>query len=1112
MNKKVLGLDLGVTSCGYSVLNQSDINQYTLIDYGVVMRDNPNESGTQSDWKSHIQQRKLKDAKKQRVELIKQIFNSCNFIFDEKGYSNLWEIRVKDVFERKLNTSELFAIYRYLAKHRGYKSLKMEDLIAEIEAQTRIGDCESNEVIEPDSEKFTETLAYLDALKCKYKEKTVAQIIWDIESEKKNPSFRNHNNYKYMIRREDVENEIKKIVEAQEKFGFFESKEKANEFKESIISIIIPQDPVVLNPNLINNCLIYKEEKSAPIYSYTFDIFNFYKHINDLKIGKENATKEQKEILINDFETKLANLKNIGSYTIKEVKSLLVINEDIKISGLRESKIIKGKPVNNHLVKFNFLAHLAKFDKSIIQSLQKDKAHFDMIASIFHININPNALIEEFINYFKQNGLSFEKEQIKDFALSLHKHKIKGTTSYSFKALNDLLEYMKNGKNESDAKEILGVSKSEDYGVFKKGIKYLKPVKENGIFQYEIDENSISNHVVKSLISWACRVIIDLHDKYGSFDIIKLESTRELSQPDDVKRQIKSANDKSQKEWQEIKERYKSHFEALGLNMDNNKEYLLKIKLWEQQGKIGIYSGQSIGISEILSDKIEIEHIVPRECGGANAEYNKAIDTKHENALKARRLPLDYLTGDKREVFLQNIDELKKSYKINFKKWLNLKAESLDKTFKEAKDDVSMHSTSYMEKLLGEILKRYYPFQSKEKENQKVMHISGRATSYLRKILSIDNKSRDTNFHHVEDAILIGCMSKSYLQNISTNFEKNYELDKVNAKENFKKIVPLIDRASPNEVFAKLREEYEQDIETNPFYKNMVDRTIRVPAFWVSKKPIGTKAHNETIQSKKNLSYRVSVDSLLERVKPNHKMGAEKFIEQYNKEILNKLQIFKDNPKDFTAQAFIQKRDNIVKILQEANFITTKDEQANIDKQIRNEMRKSILDVNGNIIRRVKRVGEDATIEVRKGLAYTAPSLVCLRCSFDEPKLKLQRLDIRSYVQKKSKNDMQMDIFNNDLVEIYIVKSKKVEYKAVGLLKGFTESKGGRVNLRNPKYPLLKEKQPKLYKGEFSIGSTCGIKKYKIDASGKVLGFYYLGRVLENEKELFSKVIVYRKI
>lgn len=1108
---KILSLDLGVTSLGYSILNEHSIGNYELIDYGVVMRDNPNDSGTQSEWKEHIQSRKLKEKKKQRVHSVKEIFNLHNFEFEEHNYVNLWELRAKEVFNRKLEISELFAIFKYMSKHRGYKSLKMEDLIAEIEATKKI-EKDSLEVIEPNSEEFTETLAYLDALKNKYKEKTISQIIWDIESQKKNPTFRNHNNYKYMIRREDIQSEIEKIVNTQNKFGFFESEKQANDFKEEIINVIIPQEPVHLNPNLINNCLIFKDEKCAPIYSYTFDIFNFYKHINDLKIGKESATNDQKEILINDFEDKLKELKNIPHYSIKEIKKLLLLNDDIKISGLKESKTVKGKPSLNYLLKFNFLANLSKLDKNIMSSLQGKYTHFDELATIFHLNINPVALIKEFELYFKKYNLNFSEEQIKNFALSLHKFKVKGTCAYSFKALNELLTYMKDGKNESDSKEILGVSKSEDYSKFLKGIKYLKPINKTGLLQYEKDENTISNHVIKSLISWVSRVIIDLDDKYGHFDLIKLESTRELSQPDSVKNDIKSANDKNQKEWEILKTKYKKHFEELGLNLDNNKNYLLKLKLWEQQGGIGIYSGKSLGVTDVLSNKTEIEHIVPRESGGASADYNLALDTVNENALKGKRLPLDYLTGDKREVFLQTIDELKKSSKINFKKWLNLKAQSLDETFKEIKDDISFHSTSYIEKLLGEILKRYYPFTEMYKENQRVMHISGRATSYLRKILSIENKSRDTNFHHAEDAILIGCMSRSYLQNISTNFEKNYELDKEKARENFKKIVPLLNGANPNEIFAKLRKSYMDNIEENPFYKNVIDGTLRVPSYWVSKKPIGTKAHNETIQSKKNLAYRVTIDSLLDKVKPNHKMSIEEFNEIYNKEVLEKIQVYKDNPKDFTSQAFVQKRDNVIEILKKANFITTQAEKTDIDKCLREEMKLELKDVNGNIIRRIKRVGEDASIEVRNGLAYTSPSLVCLRCSFDEPKLKLNRLDIRTYSQHKESTCSQLDIFNNDLIEVYVLKSKKIEFKVLGILKGFTESKGGRANLRNPKFPLLKDKQPKPFRNEFSIGSTCGIKKYKVDASGKVLGFYYLGRVLENENELFSKVVSYRKI
>ncbi len=1113
---KILSLDLGVTSCGYAVMNENEKNSYTLMDYGVVMRDNPYDGGTQKDRREHHQSRSLIEKKKERLKDVKKLFETSGLPYDDKKLYDIWKLRAVDAFERRLENDELFALFRFLAKHRGYKSLKIEDLIAEIEAKEKIGNCESGEIKTPeDTQKFTETLAYLDAMVCKYPDKTAAQVIWELESDGNNPTFRNHGDYRYMIRREYVAKEIDKIVRAQHEFGLFGDAAQSETFIENLQTIIIEQDPVTLNPDNINNCLIYKEEKCAPVFSYSFDLFQVYKLINDLHINGVKITPDQREELRDILLKSINTFTCKASYSVKDIKKMLGIDDvAVKLNNQGENRKVKGKETPNVLLKFNFVHLLKKLDTQIVKAIFENPLHvtiLDALATHIHLNVNPEMLIKEVIDTFQNYHLDFEAEQIKTFVLQLHKNKTSGTASYSFKALNDLIAQMIEGKNESDAKELLGVSKSEDYSHFVKGIKFLKPQNKEGELRYEQDENRISNHVVKSLVSWALRVITDLHVKHGPFDVIKLESTRELSQPDEVKRQIKSANDKNEQEWQALKQKYAKHFEAKGLNAGNSKEYLLKLKLWEQQNELGIYSHKVLGIDEVLSPMTEIEHIVPKTSGGSNAEYNKAIDLKTENAKKGNKLPLDYLSGERRTVYLDFVNTLKETHKINFKKFKNLTAESLKDAFKEASDDVSLHATSYTEKLLGEILKRYYPFTTMLKENQRVMHISGRATSYLRRILSIDNKSRDTNFHHAEDAILLGVMSKSYLQNISTNFEKNYELTEQNAKENFKKIVPHIDGAVPNEILAHLRQSYLHNMDTNPFYVG-VDGTLKTPAFWVSKKPIGTKAHNETIQSKKNLAYYVAVDSLLGSIKPNHKMSADEFVKKYNKEVYDKVQVVHDNPNDHTAKAFAAKRDAVAHMFNKAAFATTKEERAELDKALREEMAQPLLDVNGNLMRRVKRVGEDASIAVRGGLAYTAPSLVCLRCSFEgNTKLRLQRMDIRTHAKNKESEHTQMDVFNNDLVELFVEKAKELQKNCFGVLKGFTES-GMRIYLRHPKYPLLKEKQPKVFKSTFSIGASCGIKKYKTDATGTVLGFYYLGRVLENDKELFSKVLAYQAL
>jgi len=1123
---KILSLDLGVTSCGYSVMKDLGENSFSLLDYGVVMRDNPYDGGTQKDRREKKQSRELLKKKKRRILLVRNLFASFSLDFQEEQNYDIWKLRAIDAYQRKLDNDELFAIFRFMAKHRGYKSLKIEDLIAEIEAKEKIGNCQSDEIVTPsDLENFSETLAYLDALKCKEENKTATQIIWELESQKINPTFRNHNNYRYMIRREDIEKEINFIIEAQQKFHLIESEERSQQFIKELQTIIIPQEAVVLNPENINNCLIYKEEKCAPTFSYSFDMFNLYKLISDLKIDGIDATTEQKEELLSTLLNEINRFTCKASYSVKDFKKILGIeNEYVKINNFQEYKMLKGKKEQNQLIKFNMLHSFKKLNHEMLHVIFQNSAYieiFDAIATQIHLNVNPEKLLEAVKIVFQKYNLDFSDDAILKFTLQLHKDKSKGTTSYSLKALKNLTELMKEGKNESSAKEILGVGKSEDYSHFLKGIQYLKPQSKKGELQYELDENRISNHVVKSLVSWALRVVIDLHGKYGPFDVIKLESTRELSQSDDVKRDIKRANDKNEKEWQGLIKKYTKHFEAKGLNPQNNKEYILKLKLWEQQKEFGIYSHKVLSVDEVLSDKTEIEHIVPRACGGSNAEYNKAIDIKDENAQKGNKLPLDYLTGEKREIYTNFVKELKDAKKINFKKFKNLMAEELKDAYKEVKDDVSLHATSYMEKLLGEILKRYYPFTNLLKENQRVMSISGRATSYLRRILSIDNKSRDTNFHHAEDAILLGLMSKSYLQNISTNFEKNYELTEQNAKENFKKIVPLLEGASPNQIFAHIRESYMQDVEESPFYKAL-DGTLKTPAFWVSKKPIGTEVHRSTIQQDKELNpyyvpYAKFIDDFLDpkKIKFNYQLNVEKFSKHFDEYFLNKLYVYVTNPNDFTSKAFLLKKQEIVDVLKKANFATSKDEQIQFNNILKTIIKEPIKDVNGNLPRRIRRVGEKSEYKIRKGVALTSPSMIAMRCSVESKnRLFTERISFRDK-DILNKNDGEfIDIFNNDLIDICTFEKKKVTHKLIGLLRTFVinAKQDKMLKVKNPKYPIREDAQPKQYNNYVAVKKMCGIKKYKTDATGRVLGFYYLGRVIDDEKELFAKVLSYKAL
>ena len=74
--KKILSLDLGITSIGYSILEEMDNDRYSLVDYGVSMFDKPVDKDGNSKKLLHSQSKsttKLYDLRKQRKHLSTNI-------------------------------------------------------------------------------------------------------------------------------------------------------------------------------------------------------------------------------------------------------------------------------------------------------------------------------------------------------------------------------------------------------------------------------------------------------------------------------------------------------------------------------------------------------------------------------------------------------------------------------------------------------------------------------------------------------------------------------------------------------------------------------------------------------------------------------------------------------------------------------------------------------------------------------------------------------------------------------------------------------------------------------------------------------------------------------
>jgi len=1102
--KKILSLDLGITSIGYSVLDELENDRYSLIDYGVSMLDSPfiddrkriSKKLLHAQSKSSKKLFNLRKIRKQKLALLFEKYDlekSEQLLEQEKAntYINKWQLRCEKAFNEKLKVGELFTIFYALAKHRGYKSLDSDDLLEELIRELNL-EVKNNSKKKDDDEKgkIKKALRTVEALKEKYPNKTIAQIIYEEERKGANPTFRNHDNYNYMIRREYINEEIKRIVLSQKSFGFFKDNFSVDDFILELVKTIDDQKESTNNLSLFGKCEYFKEEKVAHQYSLLSDIYKMYESVSNITFNKEKnkITPQQIKLIADDFFEKIKKGKSFSEIKYKDIKIILKLDENTKIFNKDDGRI----------VKFHFLSNLSKIDNSFIKKAFEKEDKYQILQEVFDV-------------------LEFEKapkkiyEQLKGLVdnktiIDLIKYKNGNSLNISAYAMIKFIPYFEQGLTLSDIKKKLNIKESEDYSKFKKGIKYLY------VSQFEKDNDNleINNHSVKYVVSATLRLVKHLHSTYGAFDEIRVESTRELSQNEETRRNIEKANRALEKQIDEVllNKEYQEIANQYGKNL---RKYARKILMYEKQERRDIYTGEGIEFKKIFTNEVDIDHIVPQSLGGLSVKNNFVLAHRDSNVRKSNQLPSNFVSD--KQAFINRVEYLYKENKINWKKRKNLLANNLDEIFKDTFESKSLRATSYIEALTAQLLKRYYPFvnEKKQVDGSAVRHIQGRATSNIRKVLNVKTKVRDTNIHHAIDAILIGLTNESWLQKLSNTFRENVGVIDDEARAKIKKEIPLIESIEPKELVSRIEKNYNSFGEDSIFYKDIFGKTKTVN-FWISKKSTSSKVHKDTIYSKKEDGIFTMRESILNKfvsLKVTPKTTSVKFMEEFNKNILQKMYLFKTNPKDVICLVVQNRAEDIKNMLDSFEGIDAKNKElmSEAKQKLEGLIHGNLVDNNGNIIRKVKFYQTNLTgFDVRGGLATMEKTFIGFRAIFENGKLSYKRIDVINFKQMNNKNDGSFKVYKNDSVFfVYLDKTMKG-----GKIVSFLENKKIAA-FSNPKFPSAYKFQPnsfckdKSHTGakQHSVGSAIGIIKLNLDILGNIKSYQVLG----NAKSEFLETI-----
>lgn len=854
----VLGLDLGVSSIGWAVMEvDNENNPMKLIDANsVIFKPLDNDKGKlyNEDRRSARGARRVLGRKKERIRRTKKLLISSNFI-EESELSNLYLGKLEDIFNirkrgltNQLTKPEIARLMIFYVKNRGFKSnRKTDDMELEEELQKLEKSNSKNADTGNDSKKIDEKklkpIIALNTKRLQDDNLMPIELIFKLREEGELIGFTNKEGvYTFGFKREQIDNEVYQILKNQELVSeklledYMEIFRSQRDFSEGPAK---PSKYRIDWESKTGQCK-YTGEKRVVSGAPSYEIFCMLQKLTDLRyIYTNDDTKQGK------FKLETEQLHEIYDKVVNDGKELtykLVLDciedKDIRILNIPQLEFKEYKDI-----KEKFLAKISKKEEELTEEERKNlnnelnvKRQKKTIFVLKHF--------KELISQFKKNDVT--KEEIQNLGGIDFLDKVAELLTYA-KTDKKLDEYYSGEKYKERYQDIPKdiIEKIRTFKTFNKtgnlslslvknlnekmleGNDYEKSLSSLGysllsnndwetfptVLQIEREFNTkITNPNVKHIIVILRKLYNTLLEKYGKPKKVHIELARDMANDFSTRNKIKKEQEQN-RVYRDLKafEVYNQNLDIVGYkNRLSNDDYL-RFKLYDEQNGICIYSGQRIDKSKLLTAEYQVDHILPYSQSGDNSFDNKVLVYAKENQDKKERTPYQWLKGTERWSQFKTRVEL--NTKIKDKKKNNfLFTDIVNKNDFLERD---LHATSYSSRLALKVFQALIPADEKdvydENGNKKQIYIynrnviafNGSLTSQLRKFYGLN---KFTHSFEAESLII----------------EKNYRIEKLESGKN--KISLIVKHKKTGE---EIVEEYkiEKNKNTNDF-KTEKDRII----------------------------------------------------------------------------------------------------------------------------------------------------------------------------------------------------------------------------------------------------------------------------------------------
>lgn len=857
MIRYAIGLDIGITSVGWVIvaLDEND-NPCGIIDIGCrifPLAQHPKTGASlAAPRRAARSTRRIIRRRRHRKERIRYLLVE-NSVVSSEQLATLFDGELEDIYTLRVRAldelitgAEFARILIHLAQRRGFRSNRIHS-----SSKSDGEDGKLLDAIKENAARISDN-CYRTVAEMYLKDPLFA------ESKHNQPKM-----YKATVHRDMVEDEVRKIFAAQRALN---NSIATPEFEEAYLSILLSQRSFDEGPGgnspyggnqiraKFGKCTFEMDEMRSPKAAYTFEYFTLLQKVNHIRLIRNGEsiplTQEQRQTLI-----ELAHRKD--SLSFSTIRKELAIADDYRFNCVSYyAKKAKGStnPMTREdyegKEKFNYLKAYHAMRKAL------DKVSKGLICKLTDTQRNAIASILTF-NKTRENILAELRKEPDipeiwyDAILSIGSFTKAG--HLSVKACKKIIPYLEQGMKYNEACDAAGYG----FTAHDKGSR--------GLFLRSDPEafDSITSPVVRRAVTQTIKVINAIIRKQdcASPVYINIELARELAKSLDERREIEKENKANRLRNDAIVERLQNEFRI----SKPGGEDIQKFKLFEEQGEICPYSLKKIERARLFeSGYAEIDHIIPYSISYDDAMSNKVLVLKKENQNKGKRLPMQYLTGARKEQFVVWV----KANVHHNKKRDNLLKPTITAEDMEGFKERNLQDTKTASRFLMNYINDNLLFcPSVSGRNRKVNAVSGIITSYARKRWGINKVRADGDLHHAKDALVIACVTNKMIQEISRHNEYRecrYVQDEDSSfavDDKTGEILKKFPHPWPgfrDEVEARFSSNPEQVVRDKrlPFYQ-AAGKGIELKPIFVSRAPnrkVTGEAHEATIRSPKLLN------------------------------------------------------------------------------------------------------------------------------------------------------------------------------------------------------------------------------------------------------------------